>query len=396
MAASVAPNSTRQGVQTGLHELAPPTASGPLSQPLLHQQPSMETTAATVPGAEMIPAVADSLAMTDHPLLLSLPMDHPATPPADAITVEKQTKQTSKAAAKQKKGKPNGKKKKAAGPPSAPCVGLYVDALDTKMLWAEAQIIDCKLEEQKIKVHFIGWKSRWDIWTDAMSIAGHGTYVPLTKKNLAMSRRWDGHSDIFSLDPSEFQSGAANSIVPLVEEKSNQTSVQRVVTPRANGSDKSAARPHLPQPVVTNKAPAASRKPRPAKLRIEDSAKAETKKFPRKNGRTGVFKPSLTAKKAAPQAPATPAARTTAATPKRAPLPVSAPEKKRAGPSPSAVRDAKRLKAIADLLPVDNSIDFAAIRKLNTDEDAQTANFLQRCADVWKRQLSGLSTRQQT
>lgn len=45
------------------------------------------------------------------------------------------------------------------------------------MLWAEAQIIDCNIEEKKLKVHFVGWKSRWDIWTDRMSLAGHGTYV---------------------------------------------------------------------------------------------------------------------------------------------------------------------------------------------------------------------------
>lgn len=45
------------------------------------------------------------------------------------------------------------------------------------MLWSEAQIIDCNVAEKKIKVHFIGWKARWDIWTDRMSIAGHGTFV---------------------------------------------------------------------------------------------------------------------------------------------------------------------------------------------------------------------------
>lgn len=45
------------------------------------------------------------------------------------------------------------------------------------MLWSEAQIIECKIDEQKIKVHFIGWHARWDIWTDAMNVAAHGTYV---------------------------------------------------------------------------------------------------------------------------------------------------------------------------------------------------------------------------
>lgn len=53
----------------------------------------------------------------------------------------------------------------------------WVRVQDLKMLWGEAQIIDCNIEEKKLKVHFIGWKSSYDIWTDRMSLAGHGAFV---------------------------------------------------------------------------------------------------------------------------------------------------------------------------------------------------------------------------
>lgn len=44
------------------------------------------------------------------------------------------------------------------------------------MLWAEAKIIAFD-SLHRIKVHFMGWHKRFDIWTDVMSIAPHGYYV---------------------------------------------------------------------------------------------------------------------------------------------------------------------------------------------------------------------------
>jgi hypothetical protein len=60
---------------------------------------------------------------------------------------------------------------------TAKCVGYYVDALDKKMLWAEARIIRCNLTTQKIRVHFVGWSKNYDLWTDPMSITSHGHYA---------------------------------------------------------------------------------------------------------------------------------------------------------------------------------------------------------------------------
>ena len=70
------------------------------------------------------------------------------------------------------KSKPKPKKKDAAL-----CVGYYIDALDKKMMWGEAKIIQCNLKSQKIKVHFVGWSSNHDRWTDVMSIMAHGRYA---------------------------------------------------------------------------------------------------------------------------------------------------------------------------------------------------------------------------
>ncbi|GMF17867.1 unnamed protein product [Phytophthora fragariaefolia] len=60
---------------------------------------------------------------------------------------------------------------------TAQCVGYYIDALDKKMLWGEARIIQCNLTTQKIKVHFVGWSKNYDLWTDPMSITAHGRYA---------------------------------------------------------------------------------------------------------------------------------------------------------------------------------------------------------------------------
>ncbi|KAJ0393110.1 hypothetical protein ATCC90586_004849 [Pythium insidiosum] len=60
---------------------------------------------------------------------------------------------------------------------SHPCFGLYVDAMDSKLMWAEARIIDCDPEEERIKITFIGWPRKWDMWTDQFSIRPHGSIV---------------------------------------------------------------------------------------------------------------------------------------------------------------------------------------------------------------------------
>ncbi|DBA02880.1 TPA: hypothetical protein N0F65_005907 [Lagenidium giganteum] len=67
------------------------------------------------------------------------------------------------------------REKTSDGNPS--CVGLYVDALDSKNLWAEGKIISCSTKKQLVKVHFPGWHKRHDVWNDVGSIAAHGAFA---------------------------------------------------------------------------------------------------------------------------------------------------------------------------------------------------------------------------
>ncbi|GLD94938.1 hypothetical protein PINS_up003563 [Pythium insidiosum] len=82
---------------------------------------------------------------------------------------------------------------------SHPCLDLYVDAMDSKRMWAEARIIDCDPEEERIKITFIGWPKKWDMWTDQLSIRAHGSIVPLKKGPHGKS--WNGNA-LFGTDAS--------------------------------------------------------------------------------------------------------------------------------------------------------------------------------------------------
>ncbi|TDH65109.1 uncharacterized protein CCR75_007276 [Bremia lactucae] len=76
----------------------------------------------------------------------------------------------------------------------AKCVGFYVDALDKKLMWGEARIIQCNLDSHKIKVHFVGWSKNYDLWTDPISITAHGRYARSTNKS---EKSWDGDMRLF-------------------------------------------------------------------------------------------------------------------------------------------------------------------------------------------------------
>lgn len=43
-------------------------------------------------------------------------------------------------------------------------IGTYLDALDTENIWRVAQVID--LFENKLKIHYEGWGSKYDISID--------------------------------------------------------------------------------------------------------------------------------------------------------------------------------------------------------------------------------------
>jgi hypothetical protein len=54
---------------------------------------------------------------------------------------------------------------------------ILISRQDKQNLWCEAKIIACDLVTGKIKVHFNGWNSRHDLWTDPMGIAPHGKHT---------------------------------------------------------------------------------------------------------------------------------------------------------------------------------------------------------------------------
>ncbi|KAF4043807.1 hypothetical protein GN244_ATG03678 [Phytophthora infestans] len=110
--------------------------------------------------------------------------------PAEASVERPVSSKSRRRRDRRSKPKPKPKKKH-----SAQSVGYYVDALDKKMLWGEARIIQCNLTTQKIKVHFVGWSKNYDLWTDAMSITAHGRYAPRTKDETVKS--WDGDMHLF-------------------------------------------------------------------------------------------------------------------------------------------------------------------------------------------------------
>ncbi|TYZ64851.1 hypothetical protein PybrP1_008155 [[Pythium] brassicae (nom. inval.)] len=336
----------------------------------------------------------------------------------DNAQIEYSSKKSSAASATSKKKKAGGggttKKKKggfeASGPP---CLGLYVDALDLKMLWAEAQIIACNIEEKKLKVHFVGWKSRWDIWTDRMSLAAHGTYVPLTKRSLAQPRRWDGKSNLFSVTKAHEAedanaSDAGDALVPLLKEAPPP---QRVDTPTPSAAPKrlkpaSAPKESMPAAPADAAALAASRKSRPAKIATEKPvAKASAfasapKRSPAAKSERGgsvtvVTKVTVTKTttttvtgKKRKKSPAVSSSGAVAADP----VVVGAAA---GGKSAGSRSSRKRLKETAVLLSANGEapVDLAATRQQNVAGEEQTASFLQRCASVWQRQLSAVTAR---
>lgn len=137
--------------------------------------------------------------------------------PVPEATVANGEKQPTKKSRRDRNAKPKKKKKVKE---KAECVGYYVDALDKKMLWGEARIIQCNLSTQKIKVHFVGWSKTYDLWTDPMSITGHGRYAPITMKGPTL-KSWDGDMHLFQ-DMLGSIAEATFTPVPTLAEPENQ------------------------------------------------------------------------------------------------------------------------------------------------------------------------------
>nr|CCA20933.1 AlNc14C107G6262 [Albugo laibachii Nc14] len=81
------------------------------------------------------------------------------------------------------------------GEATHPCIGLYIDALDSAELWGEAKIIDCDNASRRVKVHFIGFPKRYDIWTDSSRLAASGTHSVCRYGR--KKRVWDGKEKLF-------------------------------------------------------------------------------------------------------------------------------------------------------------------------------------------------------
>ncbi|KAG6609307.1 uncharacterized protein IUM83_00754 [Phytophthora cinnamomi] len=138
-----------------------------------------------------------------------------------------------------RKSKPKPKPKRE----TAQCVGYYIDALDKKMLWGEARIIKCNLTTQKIRVHFVGWSKNYDLWTDPMSITAHGRYAPRTVDNSAMS--WDGDMHLFEDMLGTIEESMFTPVpVPAKakpETTPSQTSAQKKTSEKNTSPDKKAS-----------------------------------------------------------------------------------------------------------------------------------------------------------
>jgi hypothetical protein len=48
-------------------------------------------------------------------------------------------------------------------------VGDQLDALDTRNLWLEAEVVDINPDIGQIYIHYTGWSQRWDIWISESS-----------------------------------------------------------------------------------------------------------------------------------------------------------------------------------------------------------------------------------
>ncbi|POM66636.1 Hypothetical protein PHPALM_17482, partial [Phytophthora palmivora] len=140
-----------------------------------------------------------------------------------------------------RKSKPKPKPKKQ----TAQCVGYYVDALDKKMLWGEARIIQCNLTTQKIKVHFVGWSKNYDLWTDPMSITAHGRYAPRTKKEKS-TKSWDGDMHLFEDMLGTIEEATFTPVPVPADNTSRVTSSPSSLTNKASEKEKALVETNAP------------------------------------------------------------------------------------------------------------------------------------------------------
>uniref|UniRef100_A0AAV1VL53 Chromo domain-containing protein n=1 Tax=Peronospora matthiolae TaxID=2874970 RepID=A0AAV1VL53_9STRA len=146
------------------------------------------------------------------------------------------------------KAKPQKKKMRDA----AKCVGYYVDALDKKLLWGEASIIQCNVATRKIKVHFVGWSKNHDIWTDVKSITAHGRYAPCTKDNTVKS--WNGDMRLFEDVLSKVEETSLTPVPGPVEDTRQVTLLPASFTEKAGEKQEVSRVDHIKRSAPKRKA----------------------------------------------------------------------------------------------------------------------------------------------
>ncbi|GMF11619.1 unnamed protein product [Phytophthora lilii] len=299
-----------------------------------------------------------------------------------------------------RKAKPKPKPKKRE---TAQCVGYYIDALDKKMLWGEARIIQCNLTTQKIKVHFVGWSKNYDLWTDPMSITAHGRYAPRTKKDKSV-KSWDGDMHLFEDMLGTIEETTFTPVPVPAESKSRVTSSpasakKKITEKKASSKTKAPSSKLAPA-----RQPERSALKRKAVVLNEEKAGSEsttaTAKTVTSNGhmqdpvrsskRANVVvtakenqenqeerqEPTRSSKrqKREPLQPAATAAPTSAK---------ARPSKKKRAPSPD------ELPMFRDLELDDGTVvDFSVQREEARAEREAMKSFLDKCALIWKEQLN--------
>ncbi|KAG3034887.1 hypothetical protein PC128_g379 [Phytophthora cactorum] len=291
------------------------------------------------------------------------------------------------------KPKPKPKKKQ-----TAQCVGYYVDALDKKMLWGEARIIQCNLTTQKIKVHFMGWSKNYDLWTDPMSITAHGRYAPRTKDETVKS--WDGDMHLFE-DMLGTIEEATFTPIPVPESDQNTTSSssfakKKIKDKKKTPSEKSASSVNpspAPQPkrshskrkaTVENDEKASSKSSAPTAKAVESNDLQQEPKRSKRAATGAKAKDSAEEKEESQRGS------------KRQKRDIQQPATTTA-PARAKVRPSKKKRALSpDQLPLfrdleldDGSVlDFSVQREEARAERDAMQSFLEKCALIWKKQLA--------
>ncbi|KAE9139895.1 hypothetical protein PF010_g415 [Phytophthora fragariae] len=309
-----------------------------------------------------------------------------------------------------RKSKPKPKPKKKE---TAQCVGYYVDALDKKMLWGEARIIQCNLTTQKIKVHFVGWSKNYDLWTDPMSITAHGRYAPRTKDESMKS--WDGDMHLFEDMLGAIEESTFTPVPVPAEDKLQVTPAQPPAKKKAgekkrapserkastekktSGVKKAPSEKKISSPkVATARQPERSAAKRKAAEIVNDKPSSESTPVITKPAASNAKRAAVVLKGKENleknQEPSRNTKRQKREVPQKATAAVPATGKSRSGKKKKKTPTHDELPLFRDLELEDGTVmDFSKQREEARVKREAMQSFLDRCALIWKKQLSAVS-----